>query len=71
MSLSHQIIFDSVAVCGWEGIPDMCRFYCRQCQYQWILGKVRMKKSNVHNVIPIMSGGVGLRYGADCLSGTV
>ena len=49
----------------------MCRFYCRQCQYQWILGKVRMKKSNVHNVILIMSGGVGLRYGADCLSGTV
>ena len=36
-----------------------------------MLGKVRVKKSNVHNVILIMSGGVGLRHGEDCLSSTV
>ncbi len=32
--------------------------------YERILGE--MVKANVHNVILVMSGGVGSRFGADC-----
>lgn len=70
MLLCRQMKHASAPVSGWIGINDMCRFYCRLCQYQGILDKVRMKMFNAHNVILIIFGGVGLRHVTDCLSCT-